>query len=315
MDRAEAQKLIKELLDDHRVKMTANLSKYLDPESQASLPVAMAKVFDQASVALFKRFEALLSEGDDSALGRLGDRFSKELGQSTGLVIEQIAAKHALGTRSTLAGRPYEDALEERLISLVRPLGDQVVRCSDTLGISRRRSGDMMLTVAAEAVGGRSDVRIVVEAKRRGETAQPFSPADIKTELAAGRRNRGAGAGLFVTEAAALLPLGLGFHEFGCTEIAVAWDPAGEDIGLAVAYRLLRSALIEAAREAAGEEIDREAHRRVVAHIHLAIAKLDTVRTQHQSAINSINRASGAVSDVNEAVLRGLRQLDELMGQ
>jgi hypothetical protein len=313
-DRSEAQKLVTELLDDHRAKVASSLTKYLDPESQASLPIVMAKVFDQAGVVLVKRVEVLLSEGDDSALGRLADRFSKELGQSTALIIEQLAAKHALATRSALAGRPYEDALEERLIALARPLGDQVIRCGDTLGLSRRRSGDMMITVAAAAVGDRPDVRIVVEAKRRGETAQSFSPADINNQLADARRNRGAGAGLFVTEASALLPLGLGFHEYGSTDIAVAWDPAADDTGLAVAYRLLRCALVEDAREAAGEEIDREAHRRTMADVRMAIAKLDTVRTQHQAAINSITRAATAVNDVNEAVLRGLRQLDELMG-
>jgi hypothetical protein len=313
-DRAEAQKLVKELLDDHRLKVATTLIKYLDPDSQASLPVVMGKVFDQAGATLMKRVEVLLAEGDDSALGRLADRFSKELGKSTALVLEQVAAKHALATRSALAGRPYEDVLEERLVSLARPLGDQVVRCADTLGLTRRRSGDMLLTLAAEAVGGRPDVRIVLEAKRRADSAQPFSATEIQNQLTDARRNRSAGGGLFVTESAALLPLGLGFHEYGAADIAVAWDANGDDIGLAVAYRLLRHTLVEEAREASGEEIDREAQGRIVADIRLAITKLDTVRTQHQAAINSISRAASAVNDINDAVLRGLRQLDELMG-
>ena len=86
------------------------------------------------------------------------------------------------------------------------------------------------------------------------------------------------------------------------------------DVSLAVAYRLLRSALVEEVREAAGEEVDREAYRRVVADVRLAISKLDSVRSQHQAAINSINRAGTAMNDVIDAVLKGLRQLDELMG-
>ena len=171
----------------------------------------------------------------------------------------------------------------------------------------------MLVTIAPEAVGGRQDLRIVLEAKRRAEGAQAFGPAEIQNQLMAARRNRGASRGLFVTEAAALLPLGRGFHEYGATDIAVAWDENGDDLALAIGYRLLRYALIGEAREGDGTEIDREAYARIVAEIRKAIAKLDTVRSQHQAAINSIGRAASAVDDVNEVVVGMLRQLDELM--
>jgi hypothetical protein len=313
-DRASAQTLLKGLLDEHREKVTSAVGRYLDPESQASLPVAMANVFDQASKSLLTRVEALLSEGDDSALGRLADRFTAELGRSTALIIEQLAARHALTTQSSLAGRPYEDDLEERLVALARPLGDQVVRCGDTPGIVRRKSGDILITIAPEMVGGRNDVRIAVEAKRRGATSRAFSPAEIKKQLADARANRGADAGLFVSETASALPLGLGFHEYGSSDIAVAWDSTADDTGLAVAYRLLRGVLVVASREASGDEIDRESHQRVVADIRESITKLDAARSQHQAAINSINRAGVAIGDVRDAVVRGLRELDELVG-
>jgi hypothetical protein len=172
----------------------------------------------------------------------------------------------------------------------------------------------MLITIAPAAMRGRPDVRIVIEAKRRGASAQPFSPSDINKQLGDARRNRGACAGLFVTEAAALLPLGLGFHEYGSTGIAVAWDPSADDTAIAFAYRLLRCALVDDARESAGEEIDREAHRRIVADIRVGVTKIDKVFSQHQAAINCIGRATTAATDVNDSVLRGLRQLDELMG-
>src|SRR5207302_128822 len=127
------------------------------------------------------------------------------------LIIEQLAAKHALATRSALSGRPFEDALEQRLIALTRPLGDRVIRCGDSLGLTRRKSGDMVIAINPDAVGGRPDLKLVLEAKRRGEAAQPFSAPDIQSQLADARRNRGAAGGMFVTETAALLPLGIGF--------------------------------------------------------------------------------------------------------
>ncbi len=55
--------------------------------------------------------------------------------------------------------------------------------------------------------------------------------------------NRQAIGTTFVTEVAALLPLGLGFHEYSATDIAVAWDPNGDDVALTIAYLLLRCAL------------------------------------------------------------------------
>jgi hypothetical protein len=312
-DRETAAKLVRELLDDHRAKVTYSLTRYLDPESQASIPVVMTKTFDKAGEALLKRVETLLSEGDDSALGRLAERFTKELDAKVALVIEQIAAKRALTTKSTLAGRPYEDIVEERLLTLARPLGDQVTRCGDSLGQARRKNGDILITISPEAVNGRSDIRIVVEAKRRGEAAQTFSANDILDSLNAARRNRGAQAGLFVTEAAALLPLGIGFHEYGGSNIAVTYEPIAEDTGLAVAYRLLRLAVVQDARGAAGNQVDRDAHKRIVADIRSCMAKIETIRSQHQSAINAINKASTAVNEINDAIIRGLRQLDDLM--
>jgi hypothetical protein len=312
-DRETSTKLVRELLDDHRAKVTNSLTRYLDPESQASIPVVMTKTFDKAGEALLKRVETMLSEGDDSALGRLAERFTKELDAKVALVIEQIAAKRALTTRSTLAGRPYEDIVEERLLTLARPLGDKVTRCGDSLGQARRKNGDILITVSPDAVNGRTDVHIVGEAKRRGEAAQTFSANAIMDSLNVARRNRGAGAGLFVTEAAALLPLGIGFHEYGGSNIAVSYDPMAEDTGLAVAYRLLRLAVVQEAHGAAGEQVDREAHKRIVANIRSAMGKLETIKSQHQSAINSISRASTALTDLTEEVVRGLRQLDDLM--
>lgn len=311
-DRETSMKLVRELLDDHRGKVSTSLTRYLDPESQASLPVAMGKIFDKAGEALLKRVETLLSEGDDSALGRLAERFTKELDAATATIIEQMAARHALTTKSALAGRTYEDVVEERLTALARPLGDQITRCGDALGLTRRKNGDIVITVSPEAVNGRTDIRIIAEAKHRSDNAQVFSANDIKDSLGHARRNRGAAAGLFITETAALLPLGIGFHEYGGSNIAVTYNPAGDDTALAVAYRLLRLALVQDARGAAGEQVDREAHKRIVADIRSALTKLETVRTQHQAAINSINRASTAVTELNDSVLRGLRQLDEL---
>src|SRR5205085_38995 len=155
-------------------------------------------------------------------------------------------------------------------------------RCGDNLGQLRRKNGDMVINITPDAVNGQTDVKIVLEVKRRGEAAQSFSANDIKESLNVARRNRGAAAGLFVTESAALLPLGMGFHEYGASNIAVSYDPMAEDTGLAVAYRLLRFTVIQEARRSADNEVDRDAHKRIVADIRSAISGLEIIRSQHQ---------------------------------
>ena len=311
-DRGEALGLIRELLDDHRTKLTGAMTRYLDPESQASLPVAMQKLFDQATTMLYERVEGLMNDGDDSALGKLADRFSKELERSTATIVEQVAARHALVTRSALSGRPFEDALEERLVHLVRPLGDTVTRCGDTLGQTRRKNGDLLITIDPDVVRGH-DLHIVVEAKRRAEGTHPFSSSEMRNSLTAARRNRDAQAGLFVVETAGLLPLGLGFQELSSTEIALAYEPDGDDLALAVGIRLLRCGLVADAFADAGEELDRDAARSVIADVRQSLSRLQTVRGQHQAAINSINKASQAANELADEVLAGLRHLDELL--
>lgn len=310
-DRGEAMKHLHGLLDEHQAKATISLARYLDPESAVSLPKVMDNAFKQTTEVFYKKVEVLLAEGDDSALGRLAERFAKDLDKAVATVIEQTAARHALATRSNLAGRPFEDVLEERLHHLARPLGATVTRCADTLGEIRRRSGDILITFDPQSMGGH-DLRIVVEAKKRGEDARPFGAAEMRQSLALAKKNRGAQAAMFAVDSAALLPLALGFQELSSSDLAVAFDPEiGDDLGLAVGLRLLHLDLM-ASVAAGSPQVDTEGIQRVVKDLRLAVAKLEGIRTQHTAAINSITKANGCVTDVADTVAALLRKLDDL---
>jgi len=310
-DRIKSTKQLQELLDDHRTKVTNALTRYLDPESAASLPMAMAKVFTEATTGLSRQVEVLLSEGDDSALGKLANRFSRELTESTNQVIERLAARNALLTQSALAGRPFEEALEARLTEITRPLGDSVAHCADTLGRNRQRAGDLIITVDPATVGGRS-LHIVVEAKRRASTAQGFTLAGIHRALDQARKNRGAQAGLFVAEAPGVLPHGSGFHELSSTELAVAYTPGETDLALTIGIRLLRRAILSDAFPASDDAVDQEAARRVASDLRKAIAQLADAESQHQSAINAIQKASVVTTRLESEIMAGLDRLDKL---
>ena len=103
---ADSRKLTRDemnqLLAEHWVRLTETLGRYLNPESKSSVPAAMATAFEGIVHSLYKRVEALLADGDESALGRLGDRVVKEIQQAAISVVEQTAARHAITTRSSL---------------------------------------------------------------------------------------------------------------------------------------------------------------------------------------------------------------------
>jgi hypothetical protein len=311
-ERGQSHTALRDLLEDHRTRIATSLNKYLDPESNSSLPVALERQIEQGAQDLYGRVQTLLGEGNGSPLGRLEERLTKEIDSATAAIIEQVGARRALLTKSALAGRPYEDCLEEQLLTLARPLGDTVVRCADTLGQARRKCGDLLITVNPNQVRGQ-ELRIVVEAKRRAQGSSPFSEADIRNSLSLARRNRAADAGLFVVENSAVLPLGLGFQELGSTDIAVAFEPESGDVALAVAMRLLRWSIITSATPTSDTQLDREAAKEVIADLRQRMATIQGVQGHQQAAINSVTKASAGVKDLEDAILSGLRRLDELL--
>ena len=310
---ADSRKLtrdeLSELLAEHRLRLTETLTRYLDPESKASVPVAMAKAFEGVVESLYKRVDVLLADGDESALSRLGDRVVKEIQQAAISVIEQTAARHALTTRSSLSGRPYEDEVIEHLTRLARPLRDTVVRVTDTLGLLKRKHGDVVIEIDVAITGGRQ-ARLVLEIKRRAE-GKAFSAQMIRSTLDDSCRNRGANMAIFVTESASLLPTGIGYQELAPGRIAVAFEPGGDDTALAVAVGVLRSQLL--VRLAQDGQLNLGAVRHALAAVRQNIGALEQARSHHETARQSIDKASAVLDEIREQVLIRLGKLETLM--
>lgn len=310
-DREVSKEELQKLLMDHVLKLTTGLNRYLDPESAASVPVAMAKALEKVVENFHKRAEQLLSEdGDGSALGRLGDRIVEEVQKGVVTIVEQNAERRGLRTKSNLAGRPYEDEVETHLARLARPLRDTVTRVGDTPGLCKRKSGDFLVEFDPALTGGRP-VRLVIELKKRGESAQSFTAPRIITELNEACENRGADAALFVTDSAGVLPAGIGFQELAPGKIAVAFAPDGDDTALAVAIGVLRSQLL--AGLATEGALDPEAVRAAVAAVRQTMGNLEQVRSHHESATNSIRKASTVLDDIRNQVFVKLAKLESLV--
>ena len=113
-----------------------------------------------------------------------------------------------------------------------------------------------------EAVNGRTDVSIVVEANAVPSTSRHSAPTTSRIRSAPTRRSQKAVAGLFVAESAGQLPLALAFHVYGGSNLVATYDPAADDTALAVRPPAPSDGS-RPRRARRGSEMDRETHKAV----------------------------------------------------
>src|SRR6266581_1540440 len=106
--------------------------------------------------------------------------------------------------RSSLKGRPFQDAVQAEVEAVVGPLGDEVRCVADEYGAVRslKMAGDFVITLNPHETGGR-ELRIAVEAK-----TGPLNPKEAHVELERVARNRDAVAAILVFDGAEDAPLG-----------------------------------------------------------------------------------------------------------
>ncbi len=311
---ATAAEMLTKMLNDHEKALTAGIAKYLDGNSKTGLQTQMATVFDKAGQDLFVRVAKAFEDGDESALGRYLAKFSQEVQKGFAALAAQQAVRHHTETATALSGAVYEEAVYATLVEIARACGDVPEHCAATLGQLRRRNGDIFSGINEQAARG-ADRRVVLELKRRADGAQAFSITAIRGFLKLSKENRGAQAGIFLVEDSSLLPGNSGFLELGGGDFATVYQPGGSTLGLAVAYRLARLGALATCEPADdGEGIDLAAAQRTVTEIRQGMTRLEQIRTQHSTAIGAIQRAGTAVQDLVDAVLAGLRRLDEIVG-
>src|SRR5262249_6074829 len=160
--------------------------RYVDPSSKDGLPAVMTERLDQIAKAALRQIDILLQDGDDSALGKLTSKLTKQIEEVERTICNQLAARNALITKSVHKGRPFEDATAAELAELVRPYGGQVERVGDALGVNRQRHGDHIVTFSGPLVGGHT-IRIAIEAKTAG--SQSYSLASVRGECQKAREN------------------------------------------------------------------------------------------------------------------------------
>ncbi|MCA1712556.1 MAG: hypothetical protein LC789_13360, partial [Actinobacteria bacterium] len=241
---------------------------------------------------------------------RAGEQTRRDLGEQLAEVrtFVAVARENARMVEKTSAkGASYEASVVGALVDLAHVAGDTVDATGDRIGlVANAKTGDAVVTVGPGTARG-LDIRVVAEAKDAALSAPRWA-----AELANGRRNRGAVAGLGVVRGAARMPGGRRVHVIDACNIVVAWDPAddGDDL-LCAAYLLVRAGAVQAALAGSGDDVDRAAIAETLAAAYAALAGFDAVDKAAGTArrgLDDLGRAADALrATLHGHLARGLR--------
>lgn len=207
--------------------------------------------------------------------------------------------------RGTAKGADFEDALEERLATIARGMGDLVERTGAEGGDAMTsKKGDLVITVDPTRTRGTS-LRIVVEAKDR-----PMPLGRMTRELAEARVNRSAAIALAVftphTAPASVAPLAL----VG-PDVYATYDPEANDdaVALEAAYRAARILALVTLRDAA-VQLDAEAVTRALDDLGRQVDVVRSLKTKLTHIGSTAREVSDALDLLRAGVLRSVKELE-----
>jgi hypothetical protein len=282
-DRGQLTRLVRELFDEDKRdsaigRLRTLLGTYFDGDASR-----LAQLLDPTRMgAPLYQFRTEMN----SAFEKLNDRLTAIEAASTARAGER--------SKSSAKGGDFEDMLEEMLGEAVRGNGDSVERTATATGdVSRSKKGDFLLTIDPERCGG-AELRVVIEAKNRG-----MSSREMREELTAAMRNRGAAAALaiFTPEHA---PAGVAPFDVRFGHVFAVIDPQSPDLAtLSAAVRLARlHALASLATQKA--EVD-------PARITTALAALKT----ELDAVRALKVSLTSIKTTSDNISAGLDRLRE----
>ena len=300
-------------LNDFAHKLTTAISRYLDGNSQSSIPFVVRQQVAEAGQKILRDVSSIVGEGDTGALGKVKVQIVHEIQESTTRILTQMASREALLTKSNLSGAPFEVALTETVCILLRPSNDMVERCGDKQIGGRRTSGDVLVTLNPSFTGGET-VRLVLEAKKRGDRAARFTNEGITKALRDARTARGAAAAVFVADSVDVLPDRLPFGQVSPGDYFTVYDPENaNDLGLAAALYLARIHALASVKATKREGLDLAAAQAIVQRIRTSMERLGMVEGEHIKAAAAIKKAGAHCEDLRGDVIAQLRILDDML--
>ena len=287
-DKGQLTRLVRELFDEEKRdsaigRLRTLLGTYFDGDASR-----LAQLLDPTRMgAPLYQFRTEMN----SAFEKLNDRLTA--------IEAASAARASERAKSSAKGADFEDLLEEMLGEAVRGTGDAVERTGTATGdVSRSKKGDFLLTVDPQRCDG-GELRVVIEAKNRG-----MSSREMRDELTAAMRNRGAAAALAILTPEHA-PAGVAPFDIRFGHVFAVIDPQAPDLAtLSAAVRLARlNALASVATQKA--EID-------PARIRAALALVKT----ELEAVRALKVSLTSIKTTADNVTAGLDRLrDQVLGR
>jgi len=212
--------------------------------------------------------------------------------------LSAMSARREQAQRSTLHGGDFEAEVFRFLQSECQKAGEVATHVGSTTGLIKNcKVGDCLVELGPESAAARA--RIVIEAKE----SAGYNLAMALEEIERGRKNRGAGVGVFVfskrTAPEGLEPLA----RYG-SDLVVTWDaddPRSDVFlaaGLSVARALCTRAVVQQeSREADFESIDR------------ALREVE----KQANALGEITRLTGTIKSNSEKILERARVMQSAL--
>jgi hypothetical protein len=285
-DKGQLTRLVRELFDEEKRdsaigRLRTLLGTYFDGDASR-----LAQLLDPTRMgAPLYQFRSEMN----SAFEKLNDRLTA--------IEAASAARGAERSKSSAKGADFEDLLEDMLGEAVRGTGDAVERTGTATGdVSRSKKGDFLLTVDPQRCGG-GELRVVIEAKNRG-----VSSREMREELTAAMRNRGAAAALaiFTPEHA---PAGVAPFDVRFGHVFAVIDPQAPDLAtLSAAVRLARlNALASVALQKA--EVDPARVGAALAAVKTELEAIRALKVNLTSIKTSADNVSAGLDRLREQVI------------
>jgi len=318
----ELDGLLRQNFADGDGRLPRTLERFLGDRGQ--LHGLVADLFDETRRdSAIGRMRTLLGgyfDGDASRLAQLLDptrlgsplhQFRSEVSEGFAKVHEQLAAieagsaaRAAERARSAAKGADFEATVGGLLAELARGAGDLLDRTSDEAGAElRSKKGDFLLTLDGRLSRG-TELRVVVECKDRS-----ISGRQMREELEAAKRNRGACVGLVVfSEAHA--PAGIApFDVRGGDVYCVLATDAPQAASLEAAVRLARLLALTSIRDKESE-MDTAALRVALDKIRAQIEAIRALKTQLTSIGSATQSVAGGLDRLREQILAHLAEAE-----
>lgn len=256
------------------------LSRLVDRVDKAQRQISSEFSLDEEQSALARMKRELLdvlAKHKESA-----DTFREEVK----IALREMQARKAEADKSTRHGLEFEAALATFVEEQAQQAGDIAERTGNTTGLIKNcKVGDIVVTLSPDSKA--AGARIAIEAKEK----EGYDLAKALDELQTARKNRDAGAGVFVfsrrTAPAGLEPLA----RYG-TDVVTLWDAEDpdSDVFLRAALTVAKALSVRASADREDRTVDLEALERAIRDIEKQASGLDEIKTSATTIQSGSNK-------------------------